>query len=220
LKAELAFRSLVLDVDSTLCGIEGIDWLAQCRDPELAERVKLETEIAMRGEIQLESVYERRLSLVRPSRDEVARLAEAYLSSLAPGARSFIRSWINSGIVIALLSGGIRQAIIPVGRELGISEERIYAVDLTFDAAGAYEDFDRTSPLTIDEGKRVMVERMNLHRPVLSVGDGNTDLAARPAVDAFAGFTGFIRRGPVALQADVDVESLQEDDRLVRNGIS
>ena len=32
------FASLVLDVDSTIAGIEGIDWLAQRRGPETAKR--------------------------------------------------------------------------------------------------------------------------------------------------------------------------------------
>ena len=33
------FRTIVLDVDSTLCGIEGIDWLAARRGHAIAERV-------------------------------------------------------------------------------------------------------------------------------------------------------------------------------------
>ena len=40
----MKFASVVLDVDSTLCGVEGIDWLAQRRGPEMADRVRAHRE--------------------------------------------------------------------------------------------------------------------------------------------------------------------------------
>ena len=35
----MRYRSVILDVDSTLCAIEGIDWLAAQRGPEVAARI-------------------------------------------------------------------------------------------------------------------------------------------------------------------------------------
>jgi phosphoserine phosphatase len=209
----------VLDVDSTLCGIEGIDWLAALRDDVVAERVALETAMAMRGEIPLDSVYANRLDLVRPSREEIRKLGDLYAASLAPGASRVIPRWINDGIVVALVSGGIRQAILPVAMTLGITENRVHAVDLTFDSSGAYAGFDAASPLATATGKREVVETMRLDRPLLTVGDGMTDLATREVSDAFAAFTGFVARGPVIRKADVEVESFDELDGVVRNGI-
>jgi phosphoserine phosphatase len=209
----------VLDVDSTLCGIEGIDWLAARKGADIAERVALETAMAMRGEIPLESVYGNRLGLVRPSREEISLLGELYISALAPRANEIVPRWIDDGIVVALISGGIRQAIIPAAMTLGITGNRVHAVDLTFDSSGAYTGFDTTSPLTTAVGKREVVERMNLTGPILTVGDGMTDLATREASEAFAAFTGFVRRGPVIREADVVVESFDELDSVVRNGI-
>src|SRR5205085_3697398 len=55
------FASVVLDVDSTLCGIEGIDVLAMRRGPEVGRRIAEITDRAMRGEIALERVYGERL---------------------------------------------------------------------------------------------------------------------------------------------------------------
>ena len=58
------YRTVLLDCDSTLSAIEGIDELAvQCR-----EEVAALTDAAMRGLIPLEEVYGRRLELVRPTR--------------------------------------------------------------------------------------------------------------------------------------------------------
>ena len=45
---------------------------------------------------------------------------------------------------------------------------------------------------------------------VLAVGDGATDLAIRPVVDAFAAYTGFVRREAVVNDADLVVESFDQ----------
>ena len=51
------FSSVVLDVDSTLCGIEGIDFLAARRSAEVGAQIARVTERAMQGELPLEEVY-------------------------------------------------------------------------------------------------------------------------------------------------------------------
>src|SRR3569623_1791735 len=51
------FGTVVLDVDSTISGIEGIDWLARRRGEIIAHKGASRTDAAMRGEIPLESVY-------------------------------------------------------------------------------------------------------------------------------------------------------------------
>src|SRR3954451_1672133 len=84
------FASVVLDVDSTLCGVEGIDWLAARRGAEAGVRVAELTDRAMRGEIALDSVYGERLAMVRPSHDDLAALAAEYVRTLAPGARAAV----------------------------------------------------------------------------------------------------------------------------------
>ena len=109
----------MLDVDSTLCGIEGIDWLASLRDAGVAENVANATARAMRGESSLESVYADRLALVSPTRAELRQLAQAYRDSLSPGAREEIRKWREAGVHVVLVSGGLREAIAPVAAELG-----------------------------------------------------------------------------------------------------
>ena len=213
------FRSVVLDVDSTLCGIEGIDWLAAHRGSDVAERVALETAMAMRGEIRLESVYANRLALVRPSREEIRALSEMYMSTVSPGADEVIQRWIRDGMVVALMSGGIRQAILPLATKLGIAETNVHAVDLSFDSSGAYAGFDNTSPLSTAVGKREILERVKLDRPMLTVGDGSTDLVTRAVSDGFAAFTGYVARGPVMRNADVVVESFAQLESFVANGL-
>jgi phosphoserine phosphatase len=209
------FASVVLDVDSTVSGIEGIDWLARRRGGEVANSIVRLTGDAMRGAIPLEEVYGRRLSLVRPTRAEIDALADAYISAIAPDCPATIASFHRAGIRLALVSGGIRQALLPLGRQLGIDAADVHAVDLEFDDAGDYANFDASSPLTTSAGKGAVVASLAFPRPILAVGDGHTDLAMRPAVDTFAAYTGFTAREPVVRGADLVAGSFRELRKLV-----
>ncbi len=209
------FSSVVIDVDSTLCGIEGIDWLAARRGPHVAHEIARLTERAMTGEIPLDSIYGERLALVRPNAAEIAELGRAYADALAPGARESIFRMRGEGIVLALVSGGIRQAILPLALELGFDSDGIHAVPLSFDDRGAYVAHDATYPLTSQRGKATVVAGLGLPRPSLAVGDGATDAAMRESTDAFAAFTGFARRDAVVRSADYVVSSFHELTRLV-----
>lgn len=209
------FVSVILDVDSTLCGIEGIDWLASRRGPDVAAEIVRLTERAMEGAIALEAVYGERLALVRPTRAEVAQLARAYADALAPGARETIFRLRGEGVALALVSGGIRQAIRPLARELGFSEGSLHAVSISFDASGGFLGYDEKSPLATQHGKKDIGAMLKLRRPSLAVGDGVTDAAMRESTNAFAAFTGFVRREPVVQAADYVVASFRELTDLV-----
>jgi phosphoserine phosphatase len=214
-RAKPRFASVVLDVDSTLCGLEGIDWLAQKRGAAVTETVTDATNAAMRGEIPLENVYSSRLSLVHPGRKDIEALAYAYMAALADGALQAVTAWRGAGIRVDLVSSGIRNSILPLASILGLPAMHVHAVDIQFDDTGAYRDFDRSSPLTTAMGKREIVRTLALPRPTLAVGDGITDLAMRESVDAFAAFTGFVSRPLVIPSADFVVNSFAELDAIV-----
>jgi phosphoserine phosphatase len=213
--SQSGFASVVLDVDSTVSGIEGIDWLAERRGADVAARVVGLTDRAMRGEIALDAVYGERLDLVRPSREEVGALADEYIATLAPGAREAIDRLRSHGRRVVLVSGGIREAILPLAVHLGISVDDVYAVPVRFASNGAFAGFDGSSPLATATGKRAVAELLALPRRVLAMGDGSTDLAMRPAVDAFAAFTGFVRREPVCAKADLTLDSFDQLAEIV-----
>jgi len=209
------FASVILDVDSTLSGIEGVDWLATLRGPEVAQEVARLTERAMDGAIALDAVYGERLALIRPTADEVARLAGAYAERAAPGAADAVARMRAAGVRIALVSGGLREAIVPFARALGFADADVNAVPIRFGPAGDYAGFDETSPLATQRGKPQFAAQLALPRPTLAVGDGSTDAEMRPAVDAFAAYTGFVRREPVVRGADYVVSSFDELAALV-----
>ena len=204
------FASVIFDVDSTLCGIEGIDWLAERRGAAVGAEVTGLTDRAMRGEIALDAVYGERLGLVQPTRADIAALAHAYIASIAPGTSDAIARLRQRGIRVVLMSGGIREAILPVAALMGIAHHDVHAVSVRFDGADAYSGFDGASPLATATGKRIVAESLGLPPRVLAVGDGATDLAMRPAVDAFAAFVGYVRRDSVVRAADHVVESFAQ----------
>ena len=209
------FASLVIDVDSTLSGIEGIDWLAVLRGPEMATRIAALTDSAMRGEIPLESVYGERLRMIAPTRREIDALGARYVESIAPDAATVISTLRRAGVAIALVSGGLREAIVPLARLVGADGKALNAVSIRFDRKGRYAGYDERSPLATQAGKERVVRDLALAAPVLGVGDGATDLAMRPALAAFAAYTGFARREPVTRAADFTIESFAQLEGLV-----
>jgi phosphoserine phosphatase len=145
----------------------------------------------------------------------VVQLAHLYERRLAPRAAEVITELRENGIHVVLVSGGIRQAVLPLGLRLGFTPAEVFAVRLVFRDDGSYAGFDDQSPLTTTNGKATVVQRLYLPRPLLAVGDGMTDLAARPAADSFAAFTGFAYRSAVARAADYELSSFEQLRALV-----
>jgi phosphoserine phosphatase len=199
------FGTVVFDCDSTLSAVEGIEELAGAHREEIARL----TDAAMRGEIPLEKVYGRRLAIVRPTRARIEALGRRYVETFVPDAREVVHALRAEGLVVRVLTGGLLPALDPLLHELGLSRDDVAAVDLRFDAAGDYEGFDEASPLARSGGKLLVLRAWapSLRRPVLLIGDGATDLEARPAADAFVAFAGVVQRPAVIAAADVVIRA-------------
>ena len=201
----MTYRFVFFDVDSTLVTIEGIDVLAD-GNPEIAKL----TDAAMNGEIPLDQVYAKRLELIRPTKDRVDGLGATYVQSLVDGAKETIATLQENGVIVHLITAGIEQAILPLANALHV--KNVHAVKLTFDAAGNYKDFDRRSFLTRPGGKELAVRdlRARSHGKAAFIGDGVSDLEAKPAVDLFIGFGGVVVRPRVKENANLYVTDLRD----------
>lgn len=197
--------TVVFDCDSTLSAIEGIEALARAHRPE----VELLTEQAMSGEVPLEQVYGRRLALIQPTRSDLERLATEYIAALVPDAREVTAALQAEGVAVRVLSGGLRPAVCAFARELGIADDDVAAVDVRFDEAGRYAGYDADSPLARSGGKAELLAEWRSvgPAPILLVGDGATDVEAKPAADLFVVFTGVVERGVAVEAADVVVRA-------------
>jgi len=195
------FSTVFFDCDSTLSRIEGIEELGA--GPRRGDVERL-TAAAMAGEIPLEDVFARRLDLLQPTADAIERLGRRYIAERVPAVEHVIASLRRAGVELRIISGGLRPAILPLARFLGFAEEDVAAVDVRFDAGGAYAGFDEASPLARSGGKVsvILAWHGTTSAPRLLVGDGATDAEARVAVDAFVAFAGVADRPAVVARAD------------------
>lgn len=209
------FASVVLDADSTLAGLEGVDWIAARRSPDVAAECAALTERAMEGVVPIDAVYVTRLMRIRPTVAEMQLLAQAYVRAVAPGASACLAALRAAHVRIVMVSGGFRDALLPLAALVGIEAHDVHAVKLRFNDRGEYAGLDGDRILTTQDGKSRVVRRLALRAPVLAVGDGATDAALKPDVAAFAAFTGFVRRAPVVAAADHVLASFDELRALV-----
>lgn len=217
-----AYDLVFFDCDSTLTRIEGIDELARLKG--LFDEVQQLTAAAMDGEVHLSSVYDQRLELLRPARADIRAVERLYRASVVSDARELIAALHFLGRQVFIVSGGLAPAVIPFGESLGVPRENIHAVDVSFNRLAGrwweyrpdrgsfnpderYLDYD-AGPLTETHGKAEIVRQLREGRPgrVLLVGDGVSDLMARPGVDLLIGFGGVVSRERVAAEADVFIE--------------
>ncbi len=212
-----AFASVVFDADSTLSAIEGIDWLGERRNAAVAAQIADLTNQAMDGRVSLDQVYAERVARIRPTRDELQLLSEAYIAHVVPGMTALVADLHALGVTTAVVSGGIRDALLPLATHLGIAHERVHAVDLASTANDQVLDaLLGDQPLATSRGKVTVVEQLRrsgaLSQPAVMVGDGATDAAARESVGTFIAFTGVVRRAAVVDAADheaVDINALR-----------
>jgi phosphoserine phosphatase len=204
------FNSVIFDVDSTLSAVEGIDWLAAQRGPEIEAWSAGLTERAMEGEIPIEAVYGERMRIVKPTLLEIEQLGRVYVERMATGAVGTIAELRANNVEVIMVSGGLREAILPLAKELGVDQKNVHAVSVFFGQDGAYAGFDDASLLTRQSGKRTIVGQMDLKGPILAVGDGMTDCEIKAVVQGFAAFVEFTRREAVIERADYVVENFDQ----------
>jgi phosphoserine phosphatase len=164
----------------------------------------------MKGEIPIEAVYRERMRIVKPTLPEIQQLGKVYVERMAAHAPETIAALRAHDVGVVMISGGLREAILPLAKELGVGKENVYAVSVFFDDQGKYAGFDDASLLTRQSGKRTTVGQMDLKGPILAVGDGMTDCEIKSVVQGFAAFTGFTRRAAVIEQADYVIENFDQ----------
>ena len=196
----MSFDVICFDCDSTLSRIEGIDELA--RRVGVGEEMSKLTDLAMNGVVPLEAVYERRLSIIRPDQASINWLADLYIAEIVEGVKEVFASLLAQDKAVHIISGGLRQAILPLADCLGLPESHVHAVDIYFNEDGSYLNYDLNSPLARTGGKAVVVGTLKGQGSLVMVGDGKTDLEAKQSGAVVLGFGGVVDRTIVREQAD------------------
>ena len=204
-------KLIIFDCDSTLSSIEGIDELARLAGDSTFQEVEELTNAAMNGDVPLDEVFARRLSIISPSQEQVKVVAQQYIECIEPSALSTLETLKQQGWTPAILSGGFKVIIEPLAEELGI--DIVEAVPLHFNDDGTYSSFDNSYPTTYNGGKPEVIEQLK-HKfspeCIIMVGDGISDLETKDGVDYFVGFGGYTVREKVKNESKHFIYKLSE----------
>ena len=167
-------RLVVFDMDSTLIEAEVIDELA--KEAGVGEQVSEITESAMRGEIDFNESFKRRVALLKGLDESVLERVAARLK-MTEGAERLVSQLKRTGYKTAILSGGFTYFAKYLQSRLGF--DYIYANELdiqdgkvTGEVVGNVVNGERKAELLRDIAQR---EGLCLEQTI-AVGDGANDL--------------------------------------------
>ena len=207
----MATKLLLFDCDSTLSAIEGIDELGRLRGPEVFKAVEEMTTKAMDGSTPMESIFAKRLDMIKPTLKELESIGQKYIQEVEPTALDTIKKLKANGWTVMIVSGGFTQAIRPLAQYLGI--ERVEAVELRFNADGSYAGYVESCPTAKSKGKNVVALKLRDEfkaAQTILVGDGASDLEVKGDVDKMIGFGRYTPRPKVKAGADAFITSLDQ----------
>ena len=213
-----ANKLVLLDCDSTLSAIEGIDELGRLRGAATFSAVETMTREAMEGGVPMESIFARRLELIQPTATEMSEIGALYIQHIEPTAKACIDSLRGSGWEVAIVSGGFTQAIQPLADFLSVTT--LEAVVLRFDAKGCYVGFDTECPTARTKGKNIVAQRLRQRfeaTTIVMVGDGASDLEVKGDADYVVGFGRYAVREKVKAHADAFIHSLADLPATLRH---
>ncbi|MBK8815889.1 MAG: HAD-IB family phosphatase [Methylococcaceae bacterium] len=197
----MRYDVICFDCDSTLSKIEGIDELAKWAG--VGEEMAKLTDLAMNGELPLEAVYAKRLETIQPDRASIEKLGDLYIQEMVEGVEDVFKTLIGQGKDVHIISGGLRQAILPLASVLNIPEHHVHAVDIFFNTDGSYSKFDETSPLARSGGKHEICKQLlDGKQSLVIIGDGKTDMEAKQPGVTVIGFGGVCDRAVTRELAD------------------
>eukprot|EP01067_Filipodium_phascolosomae_P002791 Filipodium_phascolosomae@DN2490_c0_g1_i6.p1 len=179
------------------------------------------TSLGMNGNLSFEESFRQRLHLLQPSKEELAMFVEQNPLKLTKGIKSVIDSCHKAGVPTFLLSGGLTSIIQNVGKKLNIPDDNIMANKLIFDSNGMFSDYDALNLMAQSNGKalaiQTLIDKHHLQKVVM-VGDGVTDLQAKPPASVFIGFGGNKVREKVKREADWFIYDFEEMEPLINLG--
>jgi phosphoserine phosphatase len=199
--------AIVFDCDGTLSAIEGINELA--RNNGVYEIVEALTTEAMDKTGLNPALYQKRLELIHPTKQQVETLAETYYTQKVMHASDVIELLQCIGKYVYIISAGVNPAIRLLGHQLHVPHEYIYAVNLNFDAAGHYTDFDRSSLLIHNHGKRDLIMKLKQkHAHIIHIGDALNDYVTHDIVTRFIGYGGVYYRAHMEARCHFYIRTL------------
>lgn len=211
-------KYFIIDFDSTLVTIEALDTLADialAKNPNkelITQQIKGITHLGMEGKMSFTETLEKRLSLFTANKSDIDELVKYLKKNITPSVirnKSFFKKYSSN---VFIISGGFKDYIVPIAKNLGIPEENILANEFEFNKNGEITGFNTKNYLSQKQGKVKAIKSLELKGEIYVIGDGYTDYEIKKynAADYFYCFTENVRRDSVANLSDKEVASFDE----------
>ncbi len=227
--AQPNLATLVLDFDSTFTQVEALDVLAEMlsvANPERAAdvaHIRTLTDQAMSGDISFADALQRRIQILKPTRDDIAALVEVLKTKVSASIVRNRAVFSGQAGKFRIISGGFHDFIDPVVADYGIDASHVLANRLVYDADGVATGVDQANPLSQDGGKAVALRGLGLAGDIAMIGDGWTDFEVYQsgAAERFYAFTENVARPKVVAateNADAAILAASFDEVLHNEG--
>lgn len=202
--------NLIIDFDSTLVKLEGLEELAEIalkNNPhknDLVDQIRAITNQGMAGEISFQESLQSRLQLFSPKKEHLAELVNLLTDNITDSIVSNNKFFRDNAENIYVISGGFREWIIPVMKVLGVNESNLLANEFVYDENDEIIGINKEIPLTQSGGKAQAVKSLSLTGTTIIIGDGYTDYEIKQQgyADMFVMFEENVKRPEVAKLAD------------------
>jgi D-3-phosphoglycerate dehydrogenase len=211
-------KIFIIDFDSTITKVEGLDQLAAIAlahssdGTKVVQQIKELTDAGMNGELSLSESLSKRMSLLNANKKHVDALVEYLLENISESFernKKFLQEYADQILVV---SSGFKDFIIPVVSYLGLKAENVYANTFIYNDHGDIIGVDNSNVLSQTGGKIELVKSLNLDAHVSVIGDGFTDYEIKQhgLADRFYAFVENVERQKVVDVADFTIKSLDE----------
>ena len=210
--------NLIIDFDSTIAGLEGLDELAKIclknnkNKQLLVKKIQSITNNGMLGKITFNESLKQRLNLFKPTTNNVSELVILLNKNISQSFiknKNFIKRNKNN---IYVVSGGFKEWIIPITKQLSIKNENVFANTFTLNNKKQISGFNKNNPLSKAKGKIEVVKNLNLKGKKIVVGDGYTDyeIVKYKQADLFFAYTEFVKRDEIVNLANKELKNFSQ----------
>lgn len=206
--------TVLLDFDSTLISCESLEQmiLAKNCDQACVAQIQKLTNDAMSGTLPFQQALEQRLKMFSLTKNDIFAFSQKVCHYLTAGMKELIHDLQQEKIDVWILSGAIREVILPVGKYLGIAESKIHGVTLKWSNDGTSAEVDTTTAFSRSKAEGAKALSNQWAKPIIAVGDGMTDFALYEAGIAthFIAYTQHVRRASVVAKETLEARSIEE----------
>ncbi|KAI3415435.1 hypothetical protein GPALN_005043 [Globodera pallida] len=187
--------AVCFDMDSTLIQEETLDEYTRFFGLDLSGSAI--TRQAMNGQMSFRQALLHRLELLRPTKAQFEQFVSEFSPKLTEGIVELVTVLHKYGIDLFIVTGGFVEVAQRVAQRLNIPVKN---VQLT----------SQSGPAPIGKaGVCQLLKERHCYKLLVMIGDGGTDMEARPPADLFIGFAGNQVREKVRQGSDWFVREFQ-----------